>query len=178
MQKGSGMLKTIGMILILMASGTVGFGMARTVRRQQVQTVVLIDALLRLRHELQYRLTPLPDAFAVLGEMPNREVAAFFSAMSTRLQSGRTCTVGYACRRAMAQTGGLQLTAGTRSALLALFDALGRKPADAGAGAGSAARRGKDDPVRQPRPMQNIYQPRGLHRACHCGDTGVIWTLT
>ena len=126
MQKGSGMLKTIGMILILMASGTVGFGMARTVRRQQVQTVVLIDALLRLRHELQYRLTPLPDAFAVLGEMPNREVAAFFSAMSARLQSGRTCTVGYACRRAMAQTGGLQLTAGTRSALLALFDALGR----------------------------------------------------
>ena len=141
--------------------------MARTVRRQQVQTVVLIDALLRLRHELQYRLTPLPDAFAVLGEMPNREVAAFFSAMSARLQSGRTCTVGYACRRAMAQTGGLQLTAGTRSALLALFDALGRYDLE-----------GNLQMLEQPRPMQNIYQPRGLHRACHCGDTGVIWTLT
>ena len=120
------MLKTIGMILILIASGTVGFGMARTVRRQQVQTVVLIDALLRLRHELQYRLTPLPDAFALLRVLPKREGAAFCSAMSARLQAARPCPDGYACRRAMAQTGGLQLTAGTRSALLALFDALGR----------------------------------------------------
>lgn len=120
------MLKTIGMILILTASGTVGLGMARTVRRQQVQTVALIDALLRLRHELQYKMTPLPDAFAVLAETPNREVASFFSALSDRLQSSRICTVGYACRKAMAQTSGLQLTAGTRSALLSLFDALGR----------------------------------------------------
>lgn len=103
-----------------------GLGLARTVRRQQTQTVALIDALLRLRHELQYRLTPLPDAFAVLGGMPNREVAAFFSGMSERLQSSRTCTVGYACRKAMERTSGLQLTAGTHSALLALFDALGR----------------------------------------------------
>ncbi len=103
-----------------------GLGLARTVRRQQAQTVALIDALLRLRHELQYRLTPLPDAFAVLGGMPNREVAAFFSGMSDRLQSSRTCTVGYACRKAMERTSGLQLTAGTHSALLALFDALGR----------------------------------------------------
>ena len=121
------MLKTIGMILILTASGTVGLGLARTVRRQQTQTVALIDALLRLRHELQYRLTPLPDAFAVLGGMPNREVAAFFSGMSERLQSSRTCTVGYACRKAMERTSGLQLTAGTHSALLALFDALDRE---------------------------------------------------
>ena len=130
MQKGSGMLKTIGMILILMASGTVGFGMARTVRRQQVQTVVLIDALLRLRHELQYRLTPLPDAFAVLGEMPNREVAAFFSAMSARLQSGRTCTVGYACRQALRRTEGLCIPAGVRTTLMSLFDTLGKYDLD------------------------------------------------
>ena len=30
------------------------------------QTLALIDALLRIRHELQYRLTPLPELFAAL----------------------------------------------------------------------------------------------------------------
>ena len=54
------MLKLIGLSLILAASGAVGAGLAGTVRRQQAQTLALIDALLRIRHELQYRLTPLP----------------------------------------------------------------------------------------------------------------------
>lgn len=52
------MLKLIGLSLILAASGAVGAGLAGTVRRQQAQTLALIDALLRIRHELQYRLTP------------------------------------------------------------------------------------------------------------------------
>ena len=60
------MLKLIGLSLILAASGAVGAGLAGTVRRQQAQTLALIDALLRIRHELQYRLTPLPELFAAL----------------------------------------------------------------------------------------------------------------
>ena len=103
-----------------------GLGLARTVRRQQAQTLAFIDAVLRIRHELQYRLTPLPDVFLALQESREAAVAAFFSGLAGSLSAADTCTVGYACRRAMAQTGGLQLTAGTRSALLALFDALGR----------------------------------------------------
>ena len=61
------MLKLIGLSLILTASSAMGLGLARTVRRQQAQTLALIDALLRIRHELQYRLTPLPEIFAALG---------------------------------------------------------------------------------------------------------------
>lgn len=57
-RKGYNMLKLIGLSLILAASGAVGAGLAGTVRRQQAQTLALIDALLRIRHELQYRLTP------------------------------------------------------------------------------------------------------------------------
>lgn len=64
------MLKLIGLSLILAASGAVGAGLAGTVRRQQAQTLALIDALLRIRHELQYRLTPLPEIFAALGGSP------------------------------------------------------------------------------------------------------------
>ena len=71
-------------------------------RRQQAQTLALIDALLRIRHELQYRLTPLPEIFA------------------------QTCTVGYACRQALAQTRGLSLSSAARGTILSLFDSLGR----------------------------------------------------
>ena len=40
------MLKLIGLSLILAASGAVGAGLAGTVKRQQAQTLALIDALL------------------------------------------------------------------------------------------------------------------------------------
>ena len=71
------MLKLIGLSLILTASGAVGAGLAGTVRRQQAQTLALIDALLRIRHELLYRLTPLPEIFTVLSGSRNREIAEF-----------------------------------------------------------------------------------------------------
>ena len=86
-------------------------------RRQQAQTLALIDALLRIRHELQYRLTPLPEIFAALGGSRNREIAEFFSRLAALLSSAQTCTVGYACRQALAQT---------RGTILSLFDSLGR----------------------------------------------------
>ena len=120
------MLKLIGLSLILAASGAVGAGLAGTVKRQQAQTLALIDALLRIRHELQYRLTPLPDIFAALGSGRNREIADFFSRFAAGLSSARTCTVGYACRQALAQTRGLCLSGATRGTLLSLFDSLGK----------------------------------------------------
>ena len=78
------------------------------------QTLALIDALLRIRHELQYRLTPLPEIFAALGGSRNREIAEFFSRLAALLSSAQTCTVGYACRQALAQTRGLSLSSAAR----------------------------------------------------------------
>ena len=95
-------------------------------RRQQAQTLALIDALLRIRHELQYRLTPLPEIFAALGGSRNREIAEFFSRLAALLSSAQTCTVGYACRQALAQTRGLSLSSAARGTILSLFDSLGR----------------------------------------------------
>lgn len=125
-RKGYNMLKLIGLSLILAASGAVGAGLAGTVRRQQAQTLALIDALLRIRHELQYRLTPLPEIFAALGGSRNREIAEFFSRLAALLSSAQTCTVGYACRQALAQTRGLSLSSAARGTILNLFDSLGR----------------------------------------------------
>ena len=124
------MLKLIGLSLILAVSGAVGAGLAGTVKRQQAQTLALIDALLRIRHELQYRLTPLPEIFSALGGGRNREIADFFSRFAAGLSSAQTCTVGYACRQALAQTHGLCLSGTARGTLLSLFGSLGKYDLD------------------------------------------------
>ena len=120
------MLKLIGLSLILTASGAVGAGLAGTVRRQQAQTLALIDALLRIRHELLYRLTPLPEIFTVLSGSRNREIADFFSQLASMLSSMQACTVSYACRKAFAQTRGLCLSSAAQDTLLSLFASLGK----------------------------------------------------
>lgn len=107
-----------------------GLGLARTVRRQQAQTLAFIDAVLRIRHELQYRLTPLPEIFAALGGSRNREIAEFFSRLAALLSSAQTCTVGYACRQALRRTEVLCIPAGVRTALMSLFDTLGKYDLD------------------------------------------------
>ena len=66
-------------------------------RRQQAQTLALIDALLRIRHELQYRLTPLPEIFAALGGSRNREIAEFFFSRLAALLSSRADVHGRLC---------------------------------------------------------------------------------
>ena len=124
------MLKLIGLSLILTASSAMGLGLARTVRRQQAQTLAFIDAVLRIRHELQYRLTPLPDVFLALQESREAAVAAFFSGLAGSLSAADTCTVGYACRQALRRTEGLCIPAGVRTALMSLFDTLGKYDLD------------------------------------------------
>lgn len=124
------MLKLIGLSLILTASSAMGLGLARTVRRQQAQTLAFIDAVLRIRHELQYRLTPLPDVFLALQESREAAVAAFFSGLARSLSAADTCTVGYACRQALRRTEGLCIPAGVRTALMSLFDTLGKYDLD------------------------------------------------
>ena len=56
----------------------------------------------------------------------NREIAEFFSRLAALLSSAQTCTVGYACRQALAQTRGLSLSSAARGTILSLFDSLGR----------------------------------------------------
>ena len=152
------MLKLIGLSLILAASGAVGAGLAGTVRRQQAQTLALIDALLRIRHELQYRLTPLPEIFAALGGSRNREIAEFFSRLAALLSSAQTCTVGYACRQALAQTRGERT--GARSGVVP----------PAGGGKSAAKQRGST--------VQDVSDAWCLYGSCSGGDPDLIWILT
>lgn len=120
------MLKMIGLSMILAASSAMGLRLAATAKRQQTQTLALIDAILRLRHELQCSLTPLPQAFSLLSRSENREIGAFFGNIATRVQCADGCAVGFACRRALTKTAGLCLPEAARQALISLFDTLGK----------------------------------------------------
>lgn len=119
------MLKLIGLSLILTASTVAGLRLAAVVKRQQTQTLALIDAVLRIRHELQCRLTPLPEIFCALQAGRETAISAFFTELSQTLAAGSGCTVSYACRRALTKTQGLCLPAAVRQTLLSLFDTLG-----------------------------------------------------
>ena len=120
------MLKLIGLSLILAASGAVGAGLAGTVRRQQAQTLALIDALLRIRHELQYRLTPLPELFAALGEGTEPVTAAFFRGCAAMMEADRALPPQLVLGRAMEQTTSLQWSARTRETVRNLAFSLGK----------------------------------------------------
>ena len=112
--------------MIVLGSGSAGFGFARAVRAQLRQLNALLAALETIKGEIEYRLTPLPEIFAALGGSRNREIAEFFSRLAALLSSAQTCTVGYACRQALAQTRGLSLSSAARGTILSLFDSLGR----------------------------------------------------
>ncbi len=177
------MLKLIGLSLILTASGAVGAGLAGTVRRQQAQTLALIDALLRIRHELLYRLTPLPEIFTVLSGSRNREIADFFSrACVHAVLSMQACTVGYACRKAFAQTRGLCLPSAAQDTLLSLFDSLGKYDTEGSVQAIDLAlvpssRGGKGAAKRCGSAMQNLSDAGDLHGPGSGGDPDLIWIL-
>ena len=60
------MIKLLGTAMILLGSGSAGFGFARAVRAQLRQLNALLAALEAMKGEIEYRLTPLPELFAAL----------------------------------------------------------------------------------------------------------------
>lgn len=72
------MIKLLGTAMIVLGSGSAGFGFARAVRAQLRQLNTLLAALEAMKGEIEYRLTPLPELFAALGEGTEPVTAAFF----------------------------------------------------------------------------------------------------
>ena len=118
------MLKLIGLSLILAASGAVGAGLAGTVRRQQAQTLALIDAVLRIRHELQYRLTPLPEIFAGSAAAGSAS-RGVFRALRRCCPPRRPARSAMPAGRRWRSTRGLCLSCGAGT-MMSLFDSLGK----------------------------------------------------
>lgn len=74
------MIKLLGTAMIVLGSGSAGFGFARAVRAQLRQLNALLAALEAMKGEIEYRLTPLPELFAALGEGTEPVTAAFSAA--------------------------------------------------------------------------------------------------
>ena len=83
------MIKLLGTAMIVLGSGSAGFGFARAVRAQLRQLNALLAALEAMKGEIEYRLTPLPELFAALGEGTEPVTAAFFRGCAAMMEADR-----------------------------------------------------------------------------------------
>jgi len=120
------MFKGFGMACIVLASSCVGFGFARSVRRQAAQLAQLITALEFMKSEIQYRMTPLPELFGQLARSPEPAVGGMFARCAGILRANRTSPPAAAFKRAMEEEKRLVLSPESRQTLTALGMALGR----------------------------------------------------
>ena len=79
------MLKLLGALLIISASTTFGFYQASRYVQRTKQIRQLIHALKRLEADIQYGLTPLPDAFTKLSDTMTAPLSTIFNDMGNQL---------------------------------------------------------------------------------------------
>nr|WP_154957663.1 stage III sporulation protein SpoIIIAB [Paenibacillus xylanexedens] len=80
------MLNMLGALLILLASTLAGFHKARQYALRPRQLRELIAALQRLMTEINYGLTPLPDAMNKMGAQTKEPVRTLFLHASTQME--------------------------------------------------------------------------------------------
>ena len=120
------MIKLLGTAMIVLGSGSAGFGFARAVRAQLRQLNALLAALEAMKGEIEYRLTPLPELFAALGEGTEPVTAAFFRGCAAMMEADRALPPQLVLGRAMEQTTSLQWSARTRETVRNLAFSLGK----------------------------------------------------
>lgn len=79
------MLKLIGALIVVAASSVYGFYQAASYGRRLEQIKQLIYSLKRLKTDIQFGLTPLPDAFLHISTNTAQPFNQFFMRLSDRL---------------------------------------------------------------------------------------------
>ena len=72
-------VKYLGALMVVISCGGLGFAMAAAHRIEERQLRQLIDVLIYLSAELQYRLTPLPELCIAAGNLGNGPVYGTFT---------------------------------------------------------------------------------------------------
>ena len=80
------MLKWIGAILILASCGGFGFSLSAAHAREENALRQLIDALEYMHSELQYRMTPLPELCALVGNQNRSTVGQVMLMLARELE--------------------------------------------------------------------------------------------
>lgn len=82
------MIKVVGAALILVACAGLGFQIARGYRDRPKQLSDLTNAIRMLRAEIEYSLTPLPQALERVAKRTTHPLDALFRGASERLHQG------------------------------------------------------------------------------------------
>ncbi len=86
------MLKLIGGLLVVVASGLTGWQMSRSYARRPVELRQFIAALQLLETEITYVATPLPEALGGVAEQIGMPAASFFRQVAGDLGAHRGCS--------------------------------------------------------------------------------------
>lgn len=84
------MLKLIGALIVVVGTTSYGFYRSSLYTKRVEQLKQLIYALNRLRSDIQYNLTPLPDAFRQLSLSIKPPFNDFFKQLHLKLEQDRT----------------------------------------------------------------------------------------
>lgn len=120
------MLKLIGAVMIVVASGLAGMALASVYARRPKELRQLRSALQMLETEITYTATLLPDALSQVGSRCEQVVARLFNRTAAELKAMSGCTAREAWEAALEEyTDGTALTASDLSILRNLGNSLG-----------------------------------------------------
>ena len=96
-------MKLIGILFIVFSVGSVGFGIASSLKKHCVLLRKLLSALQILKSEIAFSATPLPQAFALVAASSDGMTARVFSAAAKDMDRRRWLTPQAALDKAMEQ---------------------------------------------------------------------------
>jgi stage III sporulation protein AB len=94
-------LKLIGGLLVVSATGLAGWAVARVYARRPVELRLFISALQLLETEITYVTTPLPDALDRVAQQVEFPVALFFRRVARELGQQAGCSAREVWNRAL-----------------------------------------------------------------------------
>lgn len=120
------MIRWIGFVLVVSGAAAAGISMAAAVRRSGEFYRQAQMALLHMKAEIEFKLTPLAEICGQLAVSCRQPLAGIFGAVETSLHlaPGRPC--GVQMRRALQQKG-LSMPEELKKTLTELFDTLGKQ---------------------------------------------------
>ena len=95
--------KWIGALLIVAGCGAVGFSVASNHRRTEAGLRQLLDALMYMESELNFRLTPLPDLCRLTGVSQKNGVGEAFLQLSQAMENRHSPDVTLCVQKMMSE---------------------------------------------------------------------------
>ncbi|MBQ7817211.1 MAG: stage III sporulation protein AB [Oscillospiraceae bacterium] len=157
-------VKYIGAILIFVSCGAFGFIMAANYRREERCLAELVGLLGHMHSELEFRLSPLPQICAAVAKEATGCLRKVFTILAQELENQISPDAATCMQAALASV--KELPSGTKKALIALGNSLGKFDLEGQMNEISAVRQQCMSTLEQMRAHQDVrlrsYQTLGL----------------